>query len=168
MSKLAENIKKEIISILINLKSEIIKNTMSSKQVASGETIRSIQIEESGSVFKLTGRSYFSTLETGRKAGKTPKNIVQIIREWVLNKGISVDPIPYRRQSSDKWQPKYTPQERGLISISGAIAYKIRTEGTKLHQEGGRKDIFTEPVDKAVIQIRQGLAGLFKTDIETL
>lgn len=164
----AENIKKSIIISLVWLQSRIIENHLAANQQASGRTIRSLLIEETVKGARLKGRSYFSTLETGRKEGKVPQNFNDIIQQWILDKGISFDPVPYKRQPSERWQPKYTSEQRGLMSLAGAIAYKIATEGTSLYRDGGRKDIFTEPTSEAIIQIKQKLTGIFKIEIETL
>lgn len=166
--RLADNINKSIVLSLTQLRNDIIANHQKNGQVASGKTIQSMRIEETQTGGRLFGRSYFSTLETGRKPGRTPNNFNQIIQQWIIDKGISVSTIPYKRKTSEKWQPKYTPQQRGLMSLAGAVAHTIATEGTKLYRLGGRKDIFTEPTDKAVSKIRKELTAIFKTEIERL
>lgn len=164
----SDNIKKTIIVSLQSLKNKIIENHTAAKQQASGRTIRSLLIQETPKGAVLTGRKAFSTLETGRRKGKTPKDFNQIIQQWVLDKGIPFQSIPYKRQPSDKWHPKYTAQQRGLMSIAGAIAHNIAKQGTSLYKQGGRKDIFTEPTAEAVSEIKQNLAGIFKTEIKKL
>lgn len=165
---LAENIKKTIIVSLVWLQSKIIENHLAANQKASGQTIRSLLIEETSTGARLLGRSYFSTVETGRKEGKTPRNFNDIIQQWVIDKGIAITPIPYKRQPSERWQPKYTAQQRGLMSIAGAIAHKIASEGTSLYRQGGREDIFTEPTQEAIKQIKDKLTGIFKIEIQML
>lgn len=163
-----KNIKKTIVVSLDWLQSRIIENHIAANQKASGRTIRSLMIEETDSGARLKGRSYFSTLETGRKEGKVPRKFQEIIQQWIIDKGIPVTPIPYKRQPSDKWQPKYTAEQRGLMSFASAIAHNIATEGTSLYRQGGNKDIFTEPTQESIQQIRKKLTGIFKTEIESL
>lgn len=160
--------KKEIVVTLEDLKRKIIENHKRAGQVASGSTIKSIRIEETEDGAKLVGRRYFGTLETGRKPGKTPRNFNEIIQNWILDKGIKFKSMPYKRRESNKWHPKYTPQLRGLMSLSSAIAHKIMTDGTKLYRSGGRDDIYTKPTEEAIKDIKQKLAGIFKTEIERL
>ncbi len=159
---LSENIKKSIVISLVWLKSKIIENHIAANQEASGRTIRSLLIEETKNGARLTGRNYFSTLETGRKEGKIPLDFNEIIQQWILDKGIPFNPIPYKRQASARWQPKYTAAQRGLMSFAGAIAHKIAKEGTSLYRQGERKDIFTEPTQEAIKQIKDKLTGILK------
>ena len=145
------------------LRSRIIANHVAAKQVASGRTKDSIKVEltENGGI--LWGRFPFGTLETGRRAGRTPHGI---IRQWIIDKGISVPPIQYIRKPSERWKPKYTPQERGLMSMAGAIAHKIKTEGTKLYREGGRNDIYSPEIEKTVNSITRRIGLLFEQEVE--
>ena len=59
---------------LENLKKQIIEQHFAAGQKASGRTAASLHIEASESEATLYGRSFFDVLETGRKAGRTPKN----------------------------------------------------------------------------------------------
>lgn len=149
-----------------NYISRIIANHVAAKQVASGRTKDSIKVEltENGGI--LWGRFPFGTLETGRRAGRTPHNFTGIIRQWIIDKGISVPPIQYIREPSERWKPKYTPKERGLMSMAGAIAHKIKTEGTKLYREGGRNDIYSPEVEKTVNSITDRVGLLFEQEVE--
>lgn len=165
---LAENIKKTVILSLVHLESKIIENHLAANQKASGKTINSLMIEETRTGAMLKGRKYFATLETGRKEGKTPRNINEIIQKWILDKGITFNPIPYKREPSDKWQPKYSAEQRGLMSFAGAVSHKIASEGTNLYMQGGRKDIFTKPTQEAINDIRTKLTGIFKVEIQKL
>lgn len=151
---------------LESLRSRIIANHVAAKQVASGRTKDSIKVEltENGGI--LWGRFPFGTLETGRRAGRTPHNFTGIIRQWIIDKGISVPPIQYIRKPSERWKPKYTPQERGLMSMAGAIAHKIKTEGTKLYREGGRNDIYSPEIEKTVNSITLRVGLLFEQEVE--
>lgn len=168
MNNIADNIRSTIVVSLEELRDKIIDNHRNVGQVASGKTINSLLVTPKGNGAELTGRKYFGTLETGRKQGKTPRNFNEIIQQWILDKGIPVTPIPYKRQPSEKWQPKYNEQQRGLVSMAGAIAHKIATEGTSLYRNGGRKDIYTGPIDETIKEIRKKLAGIFKTEIQRL
>lgn len=154
-----------VVSELTALKDRIAANIMSSGENASGRTIESLEVVEDGHSFRLLGRLAFGTLETGRKAGKVPATINDIIKQWAIDKGIKADPIPYIRKPSEKWQPKYTPQQRGDMSMVGAIVHKIKTEGTRLYRDGGRNDIYSPQIDETINTIQERLAVIFKTEV---
>lgn len=141
----------------------IVANMAANGRTASGNTAASMEIEVSGTSGRLTGRPAFWTLEKGRGPGRIPANLTEIIKQWALDKGISITPIPYVRQSSENWQPKYTPQERGLEAFAGAVAHNIANKGTKLYQEGGEDNIYTPVIEKAMDK----LANNVMLDIST-
>jgi hypothetical protein len=128
-----------VIKALEELKERIAANIDGNAPVskASGNTAKSMHVEETGSGATLFGRRAFGTLETGRKGGKVPQNFRSIIRQWILDKGISVAPVPYIRQVSDKWQPKYTPQERGEMSLAGALRIKFKMKARRCTAPAG-------------------------------
>lgn len=137
-------------------------------QVASGRTSRSMHVEVDNSEGTVFGRVAFGTLETGRKGGNVPRNFREVIRQWMRDKGISADPIPYVRKPSEKWQPKYTPQERGDMSLAGAIAHKIQTSGTKLYRDGGRSDIYSNEIPRTTDAIMARVLRLFDVEVESI
>ena len=121
----------------------IINHIRINGQNASGRTIASLQVEQpSEEETILWGHKPFGVLETGRRAGKIPYGFAGIIRQWMKDKGLHGRPIPYKT----KRQHKYTPQERGDMSMAGAIAHTIATKGSKLHRTGGRADVYSNVV----------------------
>lgn len=150
------------------LRQRIIDNHRTAGQMASGRTVASLNVvmrENGGTLF---GRQAFGTLERGRKAGKTPQGFVSIIKQWIIDKGLSVPSIPYIRQQSERWQPRYTPEERGLNTLAGAIAYKIKTEGTRLFRDGGRRDIYSPEIETATYNINKRISVLLMADIQSI
>ena len=132
---------------------------------ASGKTRDSLHLEAQERVYTIFGRDYFSTVETGRKAGKVPGNMTAIIKEWAIAKKIGLDPIEYTRKPSDKWTPKYTPAERALNAFAGAVAHKIATQGSKLYRDGGRNDIFSQEIRLTIDKLVQGYSTIFSTEV---
>jgi len=122
---------------------------------ASGRTAKSLRVEPTEFGVVVYGRRYFKGVEIGRGAGGVPNGFNQIIKDWIVNKGISIKQIPYKRQSSDKWKPKYSVPERSLNLMAGAIVQGIRTKGTKLHQTGGRADIYSNELPIAIANIKK-------------
>lgn len=168
MKGLQEHTRRTLIDALVRLRSNILVNHMTAEQAASGETARSLRVEDTSFGAALLGREYFGTLEDGRKPGAVPQNFNDIIAQWIVDKGIAFEPIPYIRQESAKWKPKYTPEQRGLMSLAGAIAHKIRTEGTQLYRESGRKDIFTNEIEQTKEEVKKALAGIYATEIQSI
>lgn len=143
-------------------------NHKNAGQVASGRTSASMHVEVEGDEGTVFGRMAFGTLETGRRAGRVPGNFRDIIRQWMADKGIKADPIPYVRKPSANWRPKYTPQERGDMSLAGAIAHKIATSGTKLYRDGGRSDIYSNEIPVTTEAIMKRVVALFAVDVESI
>jgi hypothetical protein len=157
-----------VINEMEALKQRIAANIVSTGQNASGRTIASLRVEEYEDGAKLLGRFPFGTLETGRKPGKVPGNFIDIIIQWMKDKGIKAAPIPYIRIPSQKWQPKYDPQSRGDMSLAGAIAHKIKTEGTRLFRNNGIDNVYSNEIPLTVEVVKKQLAGIYKNEIQTI
>lgn len=125
---------RKIIEIqLTDLKNRIIENHLRAGQKASGKTIESLQVKnEDENSIGLFGRSFISTLETGRKSGKVPYGFYSIILKWIEDKGINVE------------NPK---------TMAYFTAKKIASEGTKLFRDGGRSDIYSNEIEKTIRSI---------------
>lgn len=111
-----------------SLISEIKDNMAKAGQNATGKTAQSLRfvIKDTGAVLSLQvlGREFFAALETGRKATpdkKPSRAMIDNISEWVKAKG---------KPESATW----------------AIAMSIQKKGTKLFQQGGRTDIYSNVV----------------------
>ena len=151
--------KAEIIQVLEDAKAEIITNIDTQKVKASGRTQKSIVVEDRGESIVLVQLPHekvapFTTLQFGREAGKVPMGFAKIIEQWIIDKKIKVDPIPYVRQPSDKWKPKYTPVQRGLMQRAGAIANGIAKKGTQRNTTPNM-EIYTQPLKKAIQRIAE-------------
>lgn len=148
-----------IVAILDDARAQIVANIQAEGITASGRTEKSFMIEEYSGGVRLVSRGKniapVHTLEVGRAGGNVPKNFTQIIKQWIINKGISYPSLPYKRQPSERWQPKYTPEERGLLKLAAAIAWgKIKPFGTDRHINP-RNDIYSPVVNDAVAKLRK-------------
>lgn len=112
---------------LEDLRSRIAENIKSSGQSASGMTAQSMVIKKEANRITLYGREFFGTLETGRKPGKVPP--ISNILNWLQSRGMQLE------GSSN-------------LRMAWGIATNISKFGTKLHQSGGRKDIYTNEIEK--------------------
>lgn len=119
------------------------QNLASSRENATGETSRSLKFTVTQSqtltTFQITGRPYFMTVETGRKATpnyKPSKAFVDRIQAWM--------------------------KAKGLPGKAYAIAQSIHKKGTELHRIGGRKDIVSNVIDQSLYdQISQAVLKQF-------
>lgn len=138
---------------LEHLKSVIIAKIDEYKRTASGRTAASLAIVVNGNQGSLYGSGSFLAIERGRGPGKVPHDFVGIIRQWIIDKGLTYQPIPYVRKKNGK----YTPEERGLNSFAGAVAYKIMKEGSRMYRDNIYNDIFTTAVNEELEAISNEL-----------
>lgn len=127
---------------LEDLKQRIIANHRAAGQVASGKTITSMRVNMNGDTGELVGRPYFGSLETGSKPWRNAANIKKvpprfnaIIEQWIKDKGLNLN--------------------------SWAVSYKIIHEGTKLHRQGGRSDIYSNEIPNTIDNIGQRLLVIY-------
>ena len=149
---------------LERIRSTIADNINSKGLRASGKTEKSMRIEMYDVGGRLAGRQYFQSLEEGRPAGKVPYNFPAIIKQWIRDKGIAVQLVPYKRRASERWQPKYSVEERSLNMAAGAIAHSIATRGTLLYRQGGRRDIYTPIIEEETKRL-EGEIGILVADV---
>lgn len=128
---------------LENVKTKVAQAMADNHRNASGRSVASLNVVVNGNRGILYGSKSFLAMERGRKGGKVPYGFVGIIKQWIIDKGISVNPIPAKRKNV-----KYTPHERGLNSFAGAVAYKIMKEGTRMYRDNEFNDIFTSAVNE--------------------
>lgn len=129
---------------LNHLREVIIAKIDEYKRTASGRTAASLTIVVNGDRGTLYGSGSFLAIERGRRPGKVPHDFFGIIRQWIIDKGLTYKPMPYKRKTAGK----YTPEERGLNSFAGAVAYKIMKEGTRMYRDNIYNDIFTTAVNE--------------------
>lgn len=109
---------------------------------ASFRSVKSLRSEIVGDERAVIyGLRSFIAMERGRKGGKVPKGFVGIIRQWILDKGIHVRPIPAKTSRA-----KMSAEERGLNTMAYLVARKIQRSGTRLHRISGFDDIFTSAI----------------------
>lgn len=146
------------------LRGKIIAQHVAAGQKASGRTMQSMRVEVSEDEGVLFGRQAFGTLETGRKGGRVPMGFHKIIRQWMKDKGIDAAPIPYKTNRPHK----YTPEERGAMSLAWFISQKIRKEGTSLFRKGGRADIYSNVIPETTERIMNRFLEVMNARISTI
>lgn len=114
---------------------QIRANMSSTGTDATGKTSQSLRYEvtQEGSktILKVLGKPFFMVVETGRKATpqytKPSEQFVESIKKWITARG------------------------KSELSAYG-IAKSIHQHGTKLWQQGGRKDIVSNVVNESLTQ----------------
>ena len=131
-------------------------------RTASGRSVGSLLIEDEGDSegahVLLTGGKQWEVMERGRGPGRVPYNFTQVIREWILKKGIS-----YRHLA-----PRGGNPERGLQSLSFLIARSIMKKGTKLYRDHGYNDIFDTLINEETEKLATESFGIVETEFETI
>lgn len=128
---------------------------------ASGRSVRSLEVEASENRGTLWGAGHFVVMETGRRGGRVPYGFRDIIRQWIIDKGIPFEPMPYKRGNG-----LLSPEERGLNSLAGAIAYSIMRNGTRLHRDGRTDDIYTTAINEELEELGKKIRAMYATKIE--
>ena len=117
-------------------------------KVVSGRTRDALEVNVSELHGQLIGPSYMGVLERGRKPGKGPSNFVEILKEWIIAKGLSFE------------------DEEDLTRYANAIKWKIIREGSALFRSGQRDDVFSTPIEEFSDTMARRLAGLYQTEID--
>lgn len=139
-----------ILEELEDLRKRIISNIDSTGRKASGRTSDSMHTDVSENRGILFGRMAFGTLETGRKSGKVPAGFYQIIKQWVIDKGISFD----------------SQSERN--SFAYLVSRKIAREGTQLYRTGAEADVYTTEVPETIERIKDRVGFLMRLEFESI
>lgn len=148
-------IKDSIIKILEETKNTIINNIDSQGIKASGRTQKSFQVVDDGNHVMLISNGTgapFTTLQYGREAGKVPMNFNAILVQWMKDKGVQVEPIPYKTERKHK----YTPIQRGYMQRAYFISKKIKEHGTGRHTTPN-ENVYNEAIKQAVEKINKTL-----------
>lgn len=113
---------------------------------ASGRTQKALrfQVEETdkGFLLQVFGPSYIQVLEDGRgptKASGSGKTLVEIIREWIDDKGI----VPETNSKG------IAPTKD---SLARAIATVIHRQGTNLYRNGGNSGVLSDVINEERVQ----------------
>lgn len=135
---------------------------------ASGKTSSGLYSEVSDYQITIySNRGGFANVEAGQSKGKRPYNFRDIIKQWILDKGLSIAAMPYS-PNYNGFKKFGSAQERGLYYAAGAIAYSNAKKGSSLWRSGGRRDVFTPAVEKLVDTVTEAYANEINTRIEAI
>lgn len=137
---------------------DIQKGMSDTKTNASGKTSKGLfSVVSDYSIEIYSDRRGFANVEAGQNPGKRPRNFRDIIKQWIIDKGISIAAMPY----SPKYKGKKkfgSVKERGLYYAAGAIAWSNKTKGSRLYKKGGRNDVFSPAVERLVNRVADAAA----------
>ena len=136
---------KEIIKEeLEQLKKDIIQRQKDSGAMASGKTAAGYEVVAEGELHgQLKGYSYVGVLEVGRKPGKVPMYFKEIIKRWIISKGLQYQ------------------DDKDLNRMAASIAWVIHKEGTTLHRNGYKVDIFDTPLKDFTNRINEKISMFY-------
>lgn len=126
---------------------QIKANLKANDKVASGDTLNSFSLSISGYRGKVEGAAYIEAVEKGRKAGKVPRNMTEILMRWIKAKGLSFG------------------DEKDLQRWANAIKWKIIREGTYLHRSGKVIDIIDTPTQDAANTLSERISTLLQSEV---
>lgn len=120
-------------------KADIITNMRNNGKYVSGKTASLFEVKGTN----LLAPSYYETLEKGRKEGKLPYSISQILLKWATSKGLSFN----SQSDANRW--------------AFMTAKKIREEGTKQYRDGQYKDIYSSVIEDTIDSIKEDMQDSF-------
>lgn len=133
---------------MVQLRDEIREAIASKGLRASGRTQDSLRVYVDGNMVVLEGRAFFSALQYGSApwTGKTGiscsyEEFKGIIYQWATDKGLNLG------------------QAKEFKKAVANIAWSIMNNGTKLHRQGGRLDVYDTLINEALLDM-QDLAAV--------
>lgn len=131
---------------IVQLRDEIREEISKKGLRASGRTQDSLRVYVDGNTVVLEGRAFFPALQYGSSAWKgttgircTFNEFKAIIRDWVRDKGLNFG--------------QHKEHER----VVGAITASIIRNGTKVHREGQRLDVYDTLINEALLDLGEQL-----------
>lgn len=137
-SVLKDRISEMVVAKLQQAQSEIVANIENKGIRASGRTQSSLQVVRDGDsrillISRAGEHAPFPTLERGRKGGKVPFNLEDILQQWARDKGISF--------ASEKDERRFAV----------ALKWKIAKSGTRRHYNN--EDVYSSVAERTKEEI---------------
>ena len=139
-----------------NIKVGIAQKMTAMGRTASGRSIASLSVDVKKSRGRLSGGKQWETMQRGRAPGKVPSNFRQVIKNWAIAKGISIQP---RKGQS---------QKQALESFSYLVTRNIMQKGTKLYRDKGYNDIYDSLLEEEVKKLSQETSAVLEIEIDKL
>ena len=156
MSEINDKVQKLLTLHLGNIKVGIAQRMASSGRSASGNSVASLDVEVSDGEGVLSGGKQWETMQRGRGPGKVPSNFREVIKNWVMAKGISIQP-----------KGKQT-QEQAIESFSFLVTRNIMQKGTKLYRDKGYNDIYDTLLREEIEKLSDGISSVFELEVNSI
>lgn len=144
MPELIDIVNEKGVDLINNIRINL-GRTGTNATLKTSQSLRQEITETSDTInFKLYGRAFFMTVETGRRPTpdkKPSREMIENLRPWAASRGID---------ESKVW----------------AIATKIQKQGTQLWRDGGREDIVEPAVDTFVNDLSLSILDQVATDFQ--
>lgn len=127
------------------------------KRNASGRSVSSLAVMfESPTRASLEGDEQWMVMEDGRGSGKGPYGFRDIIKQWIINKGISIQPRGNETQDS------------AINSAAYLITRSIIQKGSALHRLHEHQDIYDSVVDDSMNKLAKDVGVAFETKADII
>ena len=158
MADLSSDIRTLVITHVEQIRSGIIQNMSAMGRTTSGASVNSLlTVPDKAEIgATLMGAPQWIVMQHGRSPGKVPSNFREIIKQWAMQKGISIQP---RKGQS---------QESAINSFSYLVARNIMQKGTKLFRDKGYNDIFDSLVEQETDKMAKEADGLLSIHIDKI
>ena len=156
MSDISNEVNKLLTFHLGNIKVGIAQRMAALGRMSSGRSVASLQIEVKNSKGILSGDKQWETMQRGRRPGKVPSNLREIIKNWVRAKGINIQP---RIGQS---------QKQAIESFSYLVTRNIMQKGTKLYRDKGYNDIYDTLLEEEIKKLTNETASVLELEIDKI
>lgn len=147
--------------LLAECVADIRRRFMASGKNVTGRTIASLEsrTEQSGSgdlTGSILGARYFGAMETGRgpyAGGPSSQGaFLQNLKQWCAIRGVPAEGLT----------------EEQYLRFANFLRWRINKFGTKLYRDGGRKDIFTPPVEEFQRKLEERVLLFYEHEVQNL
>lgn len=149
-------INKLLVTCLGNIKVGVSQRMTAMGRTASGRSVASLAVEVNGFEGTLYGDKQWEVMQRGRKPGKVPYNFRETIKNWAIDKGISIQP---RKGQS---------QKQALESFSYLVSRNIMQKGTKLYRDKGYNNIYDTVLKEELKKLANGAASLVGQGVDKI
>lgn len=149
---LNDEINKALTQHLLKVKDGIAARMEQQHRTATGRSVASLQVVQTGTTqMALVGGPQWAVMQKGRKAGKVPANFRDIIKQWIVAKGISV-----------------SGGQKGLNTAAYLISRSIMKKGTRLYRSHGHDDIYDSVINSELTNLAESTAGIISVHVDRI
>lgn len=156
MSNITNEVNRLLTLHLGNIKVGIAQRMTSLGRTSSGRSVASLNIEVKDSEGIMSGEEQWGVMQQGRKPGKVPSDFREIIKNWVITKGVSIQ------------TKEGQSQKQAIESFSYLVTRKIMQKGTKLYRDKGYNDIYDTLLEEEIKKLTDETSSVFELEINKI